>query len=340
MESIVGRSFKTAFAALALAPAAAHADHSLATASGSTGGPILTVGADTLAPGQWVAGLRFTYDRPDQRSDSTLADLAAHHVHAHNADYTLRSSASLAYGLADHLTVAASLPYIRRDDFREGEHSHSGGVAANEVVRQGSISGVGDLTLGLQYLLAHDHDAGWAVALLAGVKVPTGSTHERTPDGERFETEHQPGTGSWDPFAGLAATRQIGATRIDSNLVYQVSSRGAQRTELGDRATASIAVSRGLGKAHHHEGGIEEHSHGGWSLSLEATGEWEGRQRIAGEIERDSGGKAIFLAPGVRYVAAFGWSVGTALALPLWQDIRASHPDNRYRLTLAIGRAF
>jgi hypothetical protein len=26
--------------------------------------------------------------------------------------------------------------------------------------------------------------------------------------------------------------------------------------------------------------------------------------------------------------------------LPVWQDIRQSHPDNDYRLTLAVGKAF
>ena len=29
-----------------------------------------------------------------------------------------------------------------------------------------------------------------------------------------------------------------------------------------------------------------------------------------------------------------------ALALPVWQRIRASHPENRYRLTVALARAF
>jgi hypothetical protein len=32
--------------------------------------------------------------------------------------------------------------------------------------------------------------------------------------------------------------------------------------------------------------------------------------------------------------------VAAALALPVWQDIRTSHPDNRYRLMLSVGRSF
>ena len=34
------------------------------------------------------------------------------------------------------------------------------------------------------------------------------------------------------------------------------------------------------------------------------------------------------------------YSAGAAIAVPLWQRIRASHPDNRYRLMLSLGRAF
>jgi len=46
------------------------------------------------------------------------------------------------------------------------------------------------------------------------------------------------------------------------------------------------------------------------------------------------------VAPGVRFYSASGWSAGAAVAIPVWQRIRASHPDNRYRLTVSLGRAF
>jgi hypothetical protein len=61
---------------------------------------------------------------------------------------------------------------------------------------------------------------------------------------------------------------------------------------------------------------------------------------VDGEVEAASGGKWIYAAPGVRFTSAGGWSVAGAVALPLWQDIRASHPDNRYRAMISVGRAF
>jgi hypothetical protein len=42
----------------------------------------------------------------------------------------------------------------------------------------------------------------------------------------------------------------------------------------------------------------------------------------------------------VRFNTASGWSAGAAVALPVWQRIRESHPDNRFRLMLSMGRGF
>ena len=125
-----------------------------------------------------------------------------------------------------HLTVSAELPYVRRDDLREGEHSHSGGQAVNEVVQLGSVSGIGDMNLLAKYRLTEGEGAGFA--LIGGIKLPTGSTHRRSLDGERLETEHQPGTGSWDPIVGASASAPLGAVRLTASALYQVSGKGAQ----------------------------------------------------------------------------------------------------------------
>ena len=54
------------------------------------------------------------------------------------------------------------------------------------------------------------------------------------------------------------------------------------------------------------------------------------------EVERASGGTWVYVAPGVRFNASSRWSASAAVALPVWQHIRASHPDNRYRLVLSV----
>jgi hypothetical protein len=305
---------------------------------------------DTLDAGHWAAGFRLTYTRPEQRSDEELEALAGQHVHAHNTDYNLNASLGVAYGINHHLTISAELPYIRRDSLREGEHSHSGGQTVNEVVQLGSVSGIGDASILAKYRLTDGDGPGFA--LIGGIKLPTGRTHRHSLDGERLETEHQPGTGSWDPIVGASASLPMGAVQMTASAIYQISGKGAQATRLGDRLQGGIALSHRFGEAphehhdahnHHHGDELDEHHdapHSSWDAFVELGGEWEGKQKVGGEIEQASGGKWAYVAPGVRFNAASGWTAAAAVALPVAQDIRASHPDNRYRVMVSLGRAF
>jgi hypothetical protein len=304
----------------------------------ASSGPVITAGAETLAAGDLSGGLQFSFNRPDAYSDAELIAFASEHVHAHTTDHTMRMAASVAYGVTGHLTISANLPFINRNDLRAGHHSHAGGAALNTVEALGSVSGVGDLSLMAQYVLAHDHGEGWWVSALGGVKLPTGSTSERDVAGERLETEHQPGTGSWDPLLGFAAQKRWGATSAHVSALYQYSTTGAQATRLGDRMNVSGALVYTLGGTEHHE-----HSgsgHGTWGVMLESQFEHEGRQRIAGVVEADSGGEVLWLAPGVRYAASTGWSAAVSAGVPLWQDVGLSHPENSFRIVAQVGSRF
>jgi hypothetical protein len=319
------------------------ADHPIAGGSVSGSGPVVTIGANTMPAGSLAGGLQVGVTRPDAYSDAELVALASQHVHAHTTDYNLRAAASLAYGVTGHFTVSANLPFIHRDDLREGEHSHAGSTASNTVERLGSVSGIGDLSLMGQYMLAHDHGQGWFVSLLGGLKVPTGSTHGTDLAGERLETEHQPGTGSWDPLFGLAASKSWGAWSVYGNGLYQISTEGAQDTRLGDRLNLNAAVVYSLsGGGEHHEDG-HEHEHEArpaWAVILEANHEWEGQQEIAGVVEDDSGSEVLWLSPGVRYTAPKGWSAAVSAGLPVWQNVGLSHPENGFRIVAQVGTTF
>jgi hypothetical protein len=132
-----------------------------------------------------------------------------------------------------------------------------------------------------------------------------------------------------------------------------MSTMGSQHTRLGNRLQGGIAVSHRFGEAphgpaeshnHHHGDELDEHHaehpHSSWDAFVEVAGEWEARQRVDGDTEQASGGKWVYVSPGLRFNAASGWSMGAGVALPIWQRIRASHPDNRFRLTMSLGRSF
>jgi len=320
------------------------ADHMGPSGFGSGGG-LLVLSPDTLDQGHGGLGFRLTYARPDHRSDAALQALAGDGIHAHNTDDNLNAAIGAAYGVTHQLTISAELPYVRRDHLREAE-------TIDETIDLGNVSGLGDLSILAKYRLARSR--GVAVALIGGIKLPTGSTHRRSRDGERLETEHQPGTGSWDPIFGASLGTTAGLFQVTASALYQIAGKGAQETRLGDRLQGGIALSHRFGEpAHehsamshnHHHGdeldeGAEAHAQASWDGFIELSGEWEGRQKVAGDVEQASGGKSIWLAPGARFNSAGGYSVAASIGLPLWQDIRNSHPDNRYRVTLSIGRAF
>lgn len=317
----------------------AWADHPVASAGGAGGAALNVASPDTLEAGAVAAGVRLAFTRPDRRSDAALEALAGAHVHAHDSDYSLNAVAGVSFGVTDRLTLSVELPYRRMDDLRAGEHSHHGGGVTNEVVRLGSVSGIGDLSVTAKYQVVASGPFRWA--LIGGVKTPTGATDETSAQGERLETEHQPGSGSWDAIAGVAMATGIGGLSLTASGVYQFTGEGSQDTELGDRAQVGVALSRRFGPADHHDDEhAEPHSHASWDAFVELTGEWEGRQAIAGKEQDESGGAVVWLSPGARFSSAGGWSIAGALGLPVWQDIRASHPENSYRLTLAVGRTF
>lgn len=319
------------------------ADHGIAGGGVSGSGPIITLEAETLPAGKFAAGVSVRYTRPDAYSDAELIALASQHVHAHTTDYSLGLTASLAYGISEHVMLGASLPYVRRQNLREGHHSHAGGTVSNNVEELGSVTGIGDLSLTTQYLLAPDHEQGWFVAVLAGVKAPTGSTGETDPSGAVLETEHQPGTGSWDPLFGLAASKRWDRWSVHGSAHYQLSTEGAQDTRLGDRMNLSAGVVFSLRPLHEHEEGEEHHDHhdpASWAAMIEASYEWEGRQEIAGVVDADSGAKVLWLSPGLRFTAPAGWFAGISAGVPLWQEVRPSHPENAFRLIAQVGTAF
>jgi len=330
-------------AALVALNAPALADH-LGPSGVGAGSGLNVFSPDTLDEGHGGVGLRLVYTRPNRRSDSELQALAAKGIAAHNTNYNLNASVGAAYGITHELTIAAELPYVRRDHLREGDDSN--GVPT--VDQLGSIAGIGDLNVLAKYRLTGEE--GVRFAIVAGLKLPTGSTQKRAPSGDRLETEHQPGTGSWDPIIGASAATKLNRFQLTASALYQRSGEGAQHTRLGDRLQGGIMLSRHFGAAesepeHHHGAHEESHDHqaakhDSWDAFVELGGEWEGRQSIASEVEAASGGAWVYAAPGLQFNSASGWSAGAAVAVPLWQHIRVSHPDNAYRFMVSLGHGF
>jgi hypothetical protein len=78
------------------------------------------------------------------------------------------------------------------------------------------ISGLGDITLRAKRRFSARQDVGLNVqhSLLYGIKLPTGESHHRDPDGERADPHDQTGTGKLGFLLGYAFDRE----RIDDTI--------------------------------------------------------------------------------------------------------------------------
>ena len=340
------------------------ADHPTVGVQGDPGGgPLTTSTAGVLTKGQSAVSVDLQFIDFDPVDDSRLALASERDEDIHSADSLSRSALNFAFGVSDKLTVGLSLPYIERKGLKEaahghdkdhededrepeevGEEEHHEEELDEEPIEQlGDANGFGDVQVyGAYQWLSPVNNAG-SSTLLFGLKIPTGDTHKKSRDGERLETELQPGSGSWDLFLGLAYSHRWEGWSFDSNLLYTFVTEGSQHTNLGDIFNYNLSLSHPIystapvgheGHDHHHsslEAGMSV------SLILEINGEWRDRTEIRGQTERHSGGNLLYFSPGVS-IRNGDWTIGAAISVPL-ENLNGVQSEPETRIMFRIGRA-
>ena len=310
--------------------------HHPSGATGGSSGPIVTEYADTLETGQKAFFVAHEYIDLSRLSDETLIETALEDRDVHSLGIIQSATLAVFYGVTDYLTIGASLPWIRRSEIFEGEveggghHGEEAGHGAEEeeaeveaeVEKLGTAEGIGDLWLSAQLRFYHDAQTGDAFSVLGGVKLPTGSTGDKDLEGNTFEAEFQPGSGSVDFELGAAAIHPMGPWALHTSALYVFVQDGTQDVDLGDRFLYNGAVTYqliGSEPDHHHHGAANQpHDHGpSLDLVLELNGEWSEKEVDSGITDPDTGGNTVYLSPGVR-VASNGLtgflSVGGAIS--------------------------
>lgn len=323
---------------LGVSCAAVQADHPSFGLGSGVSGPIHTLSPNTLARGSWVGGLRFETTQQDTFSAAALEGNAITAGEVHNVDAVNVMFLGLGYGISDNLTISASLPWITRDNIIDADLEDVGPPPDVHVETLGDISGVGDLTVLGQYRLVGDAQTRFAAALLTGLRVPTGSTRERTDDGARFAAEFQPGSGAWSPLIGASFQQRFARTAVTASLLYTITHEGSQQTDLGDVFNYDLAwVWRLSGHDETHVSMDSHHSHADWDLVLELNGEWRDQQRQAGLTDSNTGGNLMYLSPGVR-VGSGLWSGFASLSIPVVESLNGVQNEPDWRFTFGVGR--
>lgn len=330
----------TAFIGLILAGSfgVARADHPTVGFGATIAGPAITIPATTLAKGTGAVTIRLEYVKFSAFSDAELEQVARQGIEAHSVDYLITPSVSAGYGITDDLTVGLRLPYLLRTSIRSGHDEGGDAVVDNH----GDSDGVGDLTVLGQYRFLNNQPNNLECAMLFGIKIPTGTTGVRDKSGVPFEIEHQPGSGSWDPLLGIAASKRVGSVSFDANLLYTFVTRGAQRTNLGDRLHYNLATSYRVGSEKNHRDSDEkpEHRHIAWDLILEVNGEWQDNQTISDVVDKNSGGSLVYLSPGARLCGNNGWAATLSVGIPVIEKRNGVQHETDVRTIFGLSKGF
>jgi hypothetical protein len=345
---------------LSLIAGPASADHPTVVVGEGTAGPIVTVGGTTLPAGMFAVSFRWEYIDLARSTDEELLEIAEIDDGVHSTDSLSVPSPAFGYGITDRLTLGLRQPYLYRRNVREVPHHDEAGEHHEEeegeeeeehheepleVVNAGSPRGRSDLVAAMQFRLAGPADGTSALSLVAGLEMPTGSTKQMTSHGERFETDHQPGSGSWDPLVGLAGSKGFGRSSLHGNVIFQLNNEGAQATTLGDATLFNLAFVHRFGGAaenHPHAPDYGEHTHNetAWDGIIELNGDHRGRDETAGVVNENSGGSLLYLAPGLRVRFAGKWSIYTHLALPIVDEPNGFQHKTDYRVLVGMGVGF
>lgn len=286
-------------------------------------GPLRTIAASTPPQGRFALSAQMEMIDLDGFSDAELTAFSFGGSDVHSADSIWHFFLTGSYGVTDDFTIGLKLPYIHIENIRESHADEPG-----EVHVHGDSKGFGDLSLFGQYRFWNRD--GIEAAVILGVEMPTGRTSARDLEGVRFETEFQPGSGSWDPFLGLAAQKSFGKVAVAANVLYLLATEGSQDTDLGDSFTYNVAA------------GYSLYNKGDFSLSLvaELNGETKAKQEIRSIKDPNSGGTMLLLSPGARLFWKERLSGFVSVGFPIVEDLNGIQNDLNQKLLLGLSLQF
>jgi len=215
----------------------------------------------------------------------------------------------LAYGVSPKLALFGVLPYVNK--------RMNSTMGAMRVRRQ--TQGLGDGKLFARYTVFQaDHPGDTLrIAPFAGLKAPTGRHDKRDAFG-LLPRPLQSGSGSWDPFAGIAITRQTLGWEFDTAASYRLNTK-ASGFEFGDEARLDASFQYRILPRSLDDIGVPAFVY----AVLESNLVWTGKNKLAGATDFNSGGTTWNLVPGLQYVTR-RYVLETAVQIPVLQRLNGT----------------
>ncbi|HEB26707.1 MAG TPA: hypothetical protein ENI05_02870 [Porticoccus sp.] len=342
---------------LVLASLPALADHPSLGINNGYGGAIVGQSATTLPEGAFSFSIKQEYIENNTFSDRKLGEFGEAGQDVHSVESLDVINLNAAWGFSKKLTLGLSLPVISRNNISQAPHHHEEEEHHDDddddeyheegspsVDALGDSSGIGDLTAYGQYQFFSSADNRRLAAIYFGVKLPTGKTDQKTDQGETFEAEHQPGSGSVDGLLGLSYSQRLNRWSLDSSIFASLATEGTQDTDLGNALNYDLALSHPLmatGESHSHH----NHHHSpslitAATIVFELNGEWRDKVDVDGTTQAHTGGNLVYLTAGVRVNFGRQWSATLSGGIPVVENLNGQQSDPNWRGGLVLSRSF
>ncbi|MEZ5330742.1 MAG: hypothetical protein R2991_01540 [Thermoanaerobaculia bacterium] len=226
-----------------------------------------------------------------------------------------RTTALVSYGFNDRFTLAARVPYSRREltesEEGESETTRTDGLSDPEIYAQLRL-----------WASSFAGDLGRRASLTGtlGVKTPWGE-NDLEAGGERLDEHAQPGTGSTDVFGGLGFLYLLDArSALFASASYRAMGENDRGYRYGDVASASFAWEHKLGRRFD---GV---------LALDARS--AGKDREDGVADGDTGGELLYLSPRLLVDLGRGLVLRAGAQVPIADDLNGHQTE---RAVLNVG---
>ncbi|MCP5198472.1 MAG: transporter [Gammaproteobacteria bacterium] len=223
-----------------------------------------------------------------------------------------------------HLEHHGGHHHADADDHEDHDH-HDEESVVDPAVRavedqHGGDGGLGDVSLlaRARVFQRHTLDSTTTLALLAGVRLPTGNTDGRADDGAYLDAHLQLGSGATDGLFGAAFQHVRGRWALNGNVLGALRGQGeagAHDYDYGDSLNYDLTVRYRVSPAT--LGGGPRR----WFLSCGLGGEVRGKEIEAGSRIDDSGGHVLFVQPGLQLGVGARWTFEVGAQVPVHHDL-------------------
>jgi len=286
-----------------------------------------------LTQGFFSIGLSHEYIYQNQifvgSSRSFIGAIPRHHDEVSTLNQV--TTFSIGYGIFDFGSLNFSIPFIHR------EHSHIHNHHGEELWEYWNFSAIGDMTLltNVAVLKNINDNSSYVLNLNAGIKIPTGVTDIVNQEGEEAEVTLQPGNGSTDFIFGASFYKNLTSIPalsgsaysefpISIGVSYKLNNKGTYDYKLGNEFLLHLSTAyRFLEKA---------------SLLLQINARFQDHADVGttGESREDTGGKWIFVSPGLKFYLSEDISLNSYVQIPIYRNVNGIQQAAAYNLQFGI----